>query len=251
MPSTLDESTDPYCLRPGEAAELLRGHPWRRFVAIGDSVVEGMCEPTPGYPDVQWVDRVAAELTAARPGLAYRNLGRRGLRAHQVRAEQLAPALAFAPDLALVVCGGNDAFHPKYDADAVDAELTAMIGALRDAGADVLTVGMFDVSHSPAVPDVLRPGLAGRMRQLSAHTASLAQRHHTIHVHLTDHPLTTDPTLYSTDGRHGSARSDAIATAETLRALSRRLQAPSAPPVNPRQPVDHEVIATTRRRGGQ
>ncbi|MGC4880812.1 SGNH/GDSL hydrolase family protein [Micromonospora sp. DT43] len=232
MPSTLDESTDPYCLRPGEAAELLRGHPWRRFVAIGDSVVEGMCEPTPGYPDVQWVDRVAAELNAARPGLAYRNLGRRGLRAHQVRAEQLDPALAFAPDLALVVCGGNDAFHPKYDADVVDAELTAMITALRDAGADVITVGMFDVSHSPAVPDALRPGLGERMRRLSTHTARLAERHHTIHVHLTDHPLTADPTLYSTDGRHGSARSDAIATTETLRTLSNHLH-PSAPPPPP------------------
>ncbi|MET8366805.1 SGNH/GDSL hydrolase family protein [Micromonospora sp. NPDC049580] len=222
MPSTLDEATDPYCLRPGEAGELLRGHPWRRFVAIGDSVVEGMCEPTPGYPDVQWVDRVAAELAAVRPELAYRNLGRRGLRAHQVRAAQLAPALAFEPDLALVVCGGNDAFHPAYDADAVDAELTAMISALRDTGADVITVGMFDVSHSPAVPEHVRAGLGERMRRLSAHTARLAERLGTVHVHLTDHPLTADPTLYSTDGRHGSARSDAVATAETLRALRPR-----------------------------
>ncbi|MFF0314403.1 SGNH/GDSL hydrolase family protein [Micromonospora sp. NPDC005252] len=222
MPSTLDEATDPYCLRPGEAGELLRGHPWRRFVAIGDSVVQGMCEPTPGYPDVQWVDRVAAELTAVRPELAYRNLGRRGLRAHQVRAAQLAPALAFEPDLALVVCGGNDAFHPAYDADAVDAELTAMISALRDVGADVITVGMFDVSHSPAVPEHVRAGLGERMRRLSAHTARLAERLGTVHVHLTDHPLTADPTLYSTDGRHGSARSDAVATAETLRALRPR-----------------------------
>ncbi|MEU4555663.1 lysophospholipase L1-like esterase [Micromonospora violae] len=230
MPSTLTESTDPYCLRPGEAAELLHGHPWRRFVALGDSVVEGMCEPTPGYPDVQWVDRVAAELSAVRPGLAYRNLGRRGLRAHQVRATQLAPALDFAPDLALVVCGGNDAFHPAYDAAAVDAELTAMITALRDGGADVITVGMFDVSHSPAVPAHLRAGLGERMRRLSAHTAVLAERLGTVHVHLTDHPLTADPTLYSTDGRHGSARSDAIATAQTLRTLSPR-----------RPPGDHGV----------
>ncbi|MET8279936.1 SGNH/GDSL hydrolase family protein [Micromonospora sp. NPDC005174] len=224
MPSTLSESTDPYCLRPGEAAELLHAHPWRRFVALGDSVVEGMCEPTPGYPDVQWVDRLAAELRVVRPELAYANLGRRGLRAHQVRATQLAPALAFTPDLALVVCGGNDAFSPAYDADAVDAELTAMIGALRDEGADVITVGMFDVSHSPAVPEHVRAGLGERMRRLSAHTARLAERLGTIHVHLTDHPLTADATLYSTDGRHGSARSDAIATAETLRALSRHIR---------------------------
>ena len=52
-----------------------------------------------------------------------------------------------------MVCGGNDAFRPAYDPDAVDAELTAMITALQGAGADVITVGMFDVSHSPAVPE--------------------------------------------------------------------------------------------------
>jgi lysophospholipase L1-like esterase len=223
MPSTLTEATDPYCLRAGESAELLRDHPWRRFVVLGDSVAEGLCEPVDGYPDVQWADRIAAELAAARPGLAYLNLGLRGLRAHQVRATQLTPALAFRPDLALVVCGGNDAFRPAYDPDAVDAELAAIVTPLREAGADVVTVGMFDVSQSPAVPAPLRAALGERMRTLSAHTARLAARLGTLHVHLTDHPAGADPSLYSSDGRHGSARSDAIATAETLRRLATHL----------------------------
>ncbi|WP_433280954.1 SGNH/GDSL hydrolase family protein [Micromonospora sp. CA-244673] len=225
MGSTVTEATDPWCLRPGEAGELLRGHPWRRFVVLGDSVAEGMCEPVDGYPDLQWADRIGAELRAVRPELAYRNLGRRGLRAHEVRATQLAPALEFAPDLALVVCGGNDAFRPAYDPAAVDADLTAMVTALQGAGADVITVGMFDVSHSPAVPEPLRAGLRERMRQLSVHTGRLAERLGTLHVHLTDHPLVADPSLYSGDGRHGSARSDAVATAETLRVLGSHLRA--------------------------
>ncbi|RKN40610.1 SGNH/GDSL hydrolase family protein [Micromonospora endolithica] len=233
MPSTLTEATDPWCLRPGESAELLRGHPWRRFVVLGDSVAEGLCEPVEGYPDVQWADRIAAELRAVRPELAYLNLGRRGLRAHEVRATQLAAAREFRPDLALVVCGGNDAFRPAYDADAVDAELTSMIEALRAAGADVITVGMFDVSHSPAVPEHLRAGIGERMRRLAEHTRALADRLGTVHVHLTDHPLTADPSIYSSDGRHGSARSDAIATAQTLRALSTHRI--------PSHAVDHEV----------
>ncbi|WP_328347485.1 SGNH/GDSL hydrolase family protein [Micromonospora sp. NBC_00421] len=227
MSSTLTEATDPYCLREGESAALLRDHPWRRFVVLGDSVAEGMCEPVDGYPDVQWADRIAAELSAVRPGLAYLNLGRRGLRAQQVRAGQLDRALAFSPDLALVVCGGNDAFRTAFDPDAVDTELTAIVGALRDAGADVITVGMFDVSHSPAVPAALRPGLAARMRLLSSRTGRLADRLGALHVHLTDHPAGTDPSMYSSDGRHGSARSDAIAAAETIRRLATHLTAPT------------------------
>ncbi|MEV4482535.1 SGNH/GDSL hydrolase family protein [Micromonospora coxensis] len=223
MPSTLSEATDPFCLRAGESAALLRGHPWRRFVVLGDSVAEGMCEPVDGYSDLQWADRIAAELRGVAPGLAYLNLGRRSLRAHEVRARQLDDALAFAPDLALVVCGGNDAFRAAFDPAAVDVEVAAMVTALRQAGADVITVGMFDVSHSPAVPAARRSGLSERMRLLSSHTAALAARLGCLHVHLTDHPAVADPTLYSSDGRHGSARSDAIAAAETVRRLGAHL----------------------------
>ncbi|OON27552.1 MULTISPECIES: SGNH/GDSL hydrolase family protein [unclassified Micromonospora] len=225
MPASRTEATDPYCLRAGESARLLAGHPWRRFVVLGDSVAEGLCEPVDGYPEVQWADRIAAELDAARPGLAYLNLGLRGLRAHEVRATQLAPAVEFGPDLALVVCGGNDAFRSAYDADAVDAELAAMVAGLQEAGADVVTVGMFDVSHSPAVPARLRESLGERMRRLATHTRALGERLGTLHVHLTDHPAVADPTLYSGDGRHGSARSDAIAAAETVRRLGAHLAA--------------------------
>lgn len=215
----ITEATDEYCLAEGESAKLLAGHPWRRFAVLGDSVAEGLCEPVEGYSELQWADRLAAELRASAPALAYLNLGMSGLRAHEIRARQLAPALALEPDLALVVGGGNDAFSARYDADQVDAELGAMVTALQTAGADVITLGMFDVSYSPAVVEWLRPGLRTRMRTLAERTRAMAERLGTIHVHLTDHPLSTDPGLYSTDGRHGNARSDAVATAETLRRL--------------------------------
>jgi lysophospholipase L1-like esterase len=224
------EDDDPYCLRRGESAKLLAGHPWRRFVVLGDSVAEGLCEPLDGYPDLQWADRVASELRAAAPGLEYLNLGVSGLRAHEIHATQLAPALAFRPDLALVIGGGNDAFSARYDADRVDRELTAMIITLQAAGAEVMTLGMFDVSASPAIQEWLRPGLRQRMRLLSERTQALAGRLGTIHVHLTTHPLSTDPGLYSSDGRHGNARSDAIATAETVRRLAMHLNTVTAGP---------------------
>ena len=220
----MNEATDPYCLKPGESQELLAGHPWQRFVVLGDSVAAGLCEPVEGYSDLQWADRIASELRAVRPDLAYLNLGVSGLRTREILSTQLEPALVFGPDLALVVGGGNDAFPATYDADRVDRELTLMITTLQDSGADVMTLGMFDVSYSPAVADWLRPGLRQRMRTLSDRTAVLADKLGTIHISLTDHPLSTDPGLYSTDGRHGNARSDAIATAETVRALSLRLK---------------------------
>lgn len=222
---TFAESEDPYCLRAGEAARLLAGHPWRRFVVIGDSVAEGLAEPVPGYSEVQLADRLAQELTATAPNLTYLNLGHRGLRTREIRASQLAPALDFRPDLALVVCGGNDAFPATYRPDTVDPELRAMITALRAAGADVITVGLYNVSYSPSpeIADWLRPGLRQRMQTLSEHTAAIAAELGTLHLNLTGHPAATDPNMYSSDGRHGNARSDAIAVAEAVRLLGTHL----------------------------
>ncbi|MBB4912216.1 SGNH/GDSL hydrolase family protein [Actinophytocola algeriensis] len=222
---SLTESEDPHCLRAGDSARLLAGHPWRRFAVLGDSVAEGLAEPLPGYSEVQFADRVARELAATAPGLDYLNLGHRGLRAREVRAGQLGPALDFEPDLALLVCGANDAFPATYKPDAVDAELRTMITALRAAGADVLTLGLFNVSYSPSprIPDWLRPGLRKRMRELSARTSAIAEELGTLHVNLTGHPAATDPGLFAADGRHVNGRGDAIALAETVRVLGTHL----------------------------
>lgn len=218
------EADDPYTLRDGEAAMLLAGHPWRRFAVLGDSVAEGCCEPVDGYSELQWADRLAHELRLTAPGLAYLNLGVSGLRAHEIRATQLDRALEFGPDLALVVGGGNDAFNPRYDGERTVAELDAMVGALQQTGATVLTLGMFDVSYSPAVADWLRPGLRARMADLARRTEAMAKTRGTVHVHLSGHDLSTDPGIYSADGRHGNARSDAVAAAETIRRLGSELR---------------------------
>ena len=217
----IEELRDPYCLHAGEAGKLLAGHPWRRFVVIGDSVAEGVVEPVPGYRQQAWADRVAAELTATCPELVYRNLGRRDLRARQVRETQLAEAIRLGPDLALVTCGGIDAFLATYDPDAVDRELATMIIALQAAGADVITLGQFDISHSPALAEWARPGVRKRYATLVEHVAALSERLGTIHIDLFGHPVNDDPSTYSADGRHGNARSHAIAAAEAIRRLSK------------------------------
>ena len=50
------EAADPFCLRDGEAAGLLAGHPWRRFAVLGDSIAQGLGrsgEAEPIYREVQ------------------------------------------------------------------------------------------------------------------------------------------------------------------------------------------------------
>ncbi len=217
------EAADPYCLDDGEAAALLAGHPWRRFAALGDSIAEGVCDPLPGYRPLPFADRVAAELASARtlPGFAYLNLGRRNLRAREVRAGQLAGALAFAPDLALVACGANDALRPGYEAraDEVDLELTAIIEALQRGGATVVTVSIFVWGGYPSLPPWLDPPPTERMAALARRTTAVAARFGTVHVDLARHPVARAADALSADGLHGNGRSQAVAAAETIRRL--------------------------------
>ncbi|HEV2887604.1 MAG TPA: SGNH/GDSL hydrolase family protein [Jatrophihabitans sp.] len=246
------ELADPDCLAAGEAATLLAGHPWRRFVVLGDSVANGPFFPVPGFCPLRWCDRVAAELQAAAPDLQYRNLGVSGALTREVRAGQLADALDFEPDLALVLCGGNDAFRPSYAgavAEAVDAELSAILAALCSAGAQPATIGIFDVSYSPAVPDRYRLELRQRLAVLAEHARAVAERFDCVHADLSTHPRASDPTLYSPDGRHGNARSDAIAAAEMVRQLGARLRRGSAggPPAPAAEPALRPTEGSPRR----
>jgi hypothetical protein len=240
------EAADPHCLRPGEAAALLARHPWRRFAAIGDSIAEGLGEPSPGYPDQPWIDRIAAELedavaesTASQqagPGNAalpfeYRNFGYRDTRIARVRDMQLGPACEFAPDLVMVACGGADALSRSYDADAVEEDLRGIVSRFLGLDADVITVSMFDGSYSPAVPEQLRESLRARLHDLSARSRGIAADLGTIHVDFTDHPATPDADMYSGDGRHGTRRAHAIAAAGAIRRLGERLGNAVPPPV--------------------
>ncbi|GAA2381881.1 hypothetical protein Cme02nite_52770 [Catellatospora methionotrophica] len=217
------EAADPYCLDPGEAAALLAGHPWKRFAVLGDSVASGVGDPVPGYVEQAWCDRIRSELAEQQPDLCYLNLGVRELRAAEIREQQLAAAVRFAPDLVLISAGGNDALRRSYQPDAVDAELGAMITALQEAGADVITVGMFDVSYAPSFPEPVKHQVGERMRMLSARTAALSARLGAIHVNCTGHPAERDPASYSADGVHGNLRSHSICAALTIRRLGLHL----------------------------
>jgi lysophospholipase L1-like esterase len=214
------EAMDPYCLPPGHAHALLDGAPWQRLAVLGDSVAEGLGDPADGYHHRPWADRLADALRRHRPDLAYLNLGRRGLLAAQVRERQLAPALVFAPDLAVVTCGGNDMFAPVFDEDAVAAEIDALVAALRARGTHVITMGLFDITR--ALPQA-GAALRRHLHQLSRLTREVARRHAALHVDLTRHPASADPGIYSADRLHVNARGHAVAAAEVIRSLGAHL----------------------------
>jgi lysophospholipase L1-like esterase len=217
------EAADPYCLADGEAERLVAGHPWRRFVVVGDSIAEGLGDPSPGYPNVPWCDRIAAELGRGVPDFAYLNLGVHETQSVDVVATQLPAALDFKPDLALVACGGYDILRLFYDNKAVQEALRTLVSGFRQAGADVLTVGLFDGSQAPAMPKEFKVVLRRRLQGLSTMTKAVANEYGALHVSMSAHPASADDDVYSEDPRHGSMRGHAISAAEALRCLGRHL----------------------------
>jgi lysophospholipase L1-like esterase len=207
------ETNDPYVAEHAGHTAL----PYKRFVAVGDSMAEGVGDPTPGYRHLGWADRVAERLDGE-----YLNLGKRNLLAAEVRATQLERALAFAPDLAAVLCGGNDLMRHDYDPEAVERDVDAIVAALRAAGSDVIMMAPFDMSQTELVPDEYKPTWRSLIERMSTLAERVARRHGALLVDFRAHPAGADPTIYSTDRIHLNARGHAICAAQTLHALQQR-----------------------------
>lgn len=211
---------DPQILPFVGLAALLRGAPWQRLAVLGDSIAEGVGEPHPGYRNLSWIDRIAEPLRAATGALAVMNLGRRDLRAREVRAAQVIPAVAFRPDLAIVAAGGNDALRRSFDRAAVEHELDGTVAALRRAGSDVLLIELMDIVASGLVPPEHAAPLDERFAALAGATRAVAVRHGAVLVGMRQHPASADPGVYAADRIHLNARGHAIVATEAVRALS-------------------------------
>lgn len=217
------ELADPDVLTTAEEDALLRGAPWRRFVVLGDSVAEGLGDEVEGYESFPWAARLARALRRQRLDLSYKNLGERGLLAAQVRETQLGPALAFGPDLAAVVCGGNDMLGRRFDAWAVGAEIESVVSALREAGADVLLFTMFDITRAIELPEPYGSRLRGRTGELRAQILGVAKARDAMLADMAGCARSADLDIYGTDLRHANMRGHAVAASWAVRSLGERL----------------------------
>lgn len=216
------------------ARELFDDVPWRRYVAIGDSVTAGVGDPVPGYPSGGFCKMLADALSAVGGELEYHNLGRRHLTTAQIRETQLAPALALDPDLVTVLAGGNDLLAPEPDLAATEVELERIVAPLAARGATVLMFTMFDIFQADVMPAEAETLLRGRLDSLHNVIRDVSERHPVVLVDLALLPESADSGIYSKDLRHGNMRGHAINARAALEALaqhnaSSRVTAPVRP----------------------
>ena len=136
---------------------------FRRYVAIGDSLTEGLGDERFLWDRryAGWADRLAAILhetsTSAGVALRYANLAVRSRKIEHVMAAQLEHALDLKPDLVTVMAGANNLWTSDVDWARLSTLYRDGISRLRNSGATVLVANSINPVH-------VRVFAAGRAR---------------------------------------------------------------------------------------
>ena len=231
------------------------GRGFERYVAIGDSSTEGIDDPDGAGGYRGWANRLAEAVALAQASqgserpLLYANLGVRGRRTRQIRAEQLAPALALRPDLATLFCGTNDVVARDFDLDSVASDVDAMQRALIDAGATVLTFTLPD--YARVMPMARR--IVPRLRALNRRLRTVSAANGVVLVDFEAHPVAGDPRLWSDDRLHANAAGHARIAAALGQALGLpgsdgawQEPLPPLPPATPLARLGRELVWSCR-----
>lgn len=171
-----------------------------RYVAVGDSQTEGLNDGDGIGGHRGWADRLAEHIAGINPDLHYANLAVRGHLTADIRRDQLQPALALRPDLVTVMAGMNDLIRPRFDAEAVTADLEAMYAALTRGGAHVVTNTFPDLGKITPLARPLRP----RVTDFNARIRAAAARHGVTVLDSFAHAIVTDPRLWDGDRLHAN-----------------------------------------------
>ncbi|WP_285761026.1 SGNH/GDSL hydrolase family protein [Nocardiopsis ansamitocini] len=186
----------------------------RSYVAIGDSITEGLDDPNPDGSYLGFADRLAQHLGAATSGFRYANLAVRGRRSHQIFGEQLEQTLKFAPELVTVNAGGNDVLRPNTNLDRLAQQFDDGVRRLREAGIRVVILSGYDTGWIP----VLRV-YRGRIAVFSMHLRAIAERNDCDIVDLWSMNALNDPRAWSTDRLHFNGAGHQIVTARIAEIL--------------------------------
>ena len=177
------------------------------FTALGDSITLGVGDPVRSAGDKRLAWRGWAALLAEslhEPEL--HNLATNGAVAADIARDQLPRALARRPQVASVVFGINDTLRPGFDPAKIEAAAAHTVGALRSAGAEVLTMRLPDSGWMLGLPDALARPLARRTNAVNAALDAVAQRFGTLHYDAAGSPATYEKRMWAVDRLHPNER---------------------------------------------
>ncbi|MEU3145597.1 MULTISPECIES: SGNH/GDSL hydrolase family protein [unclassified Streptomyces] len=174
-----------------------------RFVALGDSLTEGVGDRTAGGWR-GWAALLAGSL-GEQPA-RFTNLARSGARTCDVLEAQLPVALTLEPELVSVVVGVNDTLRQSFDIHAVARRLDQVYAACTAQGAVLLTACLPDPGGVMGLPGALARPLARRQRAVNTVVHALSDRYGAVHLHAGEGDWVTDRAMWSVDRMHPGER---------------------------------------------
>ncbi|MFE5086314.1 SGNH/GDSL hydrolase family protein [Streptomyces mirabilis] len=177
-----------------------------RFVALGDSLTEGVGDPV-GEAWRGWAALLVDGLSDGPDTcVEFTNLAVSGAQTRDVLERQTPAALALGPDVVSVVIGVNDTLRCTFDIHAVAARLDRVYAAFRAQGAVLLTACLPDPGAMLGLPGVLARPLARRQRAVNTVVHALSERHGAVHLHASEGAWLMDRAMWSADRLHPGER---------------------------------------------
>ncbi|MET7703842.1 SGNH/GDSL hydrolase family protein [Streptomyces sp. NPDC005485] len=176
-----------------------------RFVALGDSLTEGVGDPV-GEAWRGWAALLAAGLAPKDAPVEFTNLAVSGAQSRDVLERQTPAGLALLPDVVSVVIGVNDTLRCTFDIHAVAARLDQVYAAFTAQGAVLLTACLPDPGAMLGLPGALGHPLARRQRAVNTVVHALSERYGAVHLHAAQGAWLTDRALWSADRLHPGER---------------------------------------------
>jgi lysophospholipase L1-like esterase len=209
------------------------------YVALGDSISLGVGDPVrlESGPRKRGWRGWAALLAECLPDPVLHVVATNGAKMADLELDQLPQALQLRPEVASVVIGVNDTLRANFDPERIAASAAHTVGALRAAGAEVLTMRLPDPGQMLGLPAVLARPLARRAHQVNDVMDAVAERFGTLHFDAAGDEETYDPRMWAVDRLHPSERGHRL-IARRFHALLGEAgfpvgPAPGAEPLNP------------------
>lgn len=175
---------------------------YTRFIAVGDSFTEGMCDEIIGDQYRGWADRIADVMANQDPDFTYANFAVRGKLINQVAAEQVPIALTYVtgPDtLFSFHAGANDVLRPNYKAEIALPLYTQTVRKIAASGAKVL---LFTVLERTDRVGKTADLWARRFREFNKNVRAVAQEVGAIVADANEEGLLSDRRFLADDRLH-------------------------------------------------
>lgn len=202
----------------------------KSYVALGDSLTQGISDWGHGPANIGFADVLANLLRTDEPHLKFTNLGVGGARVADVLRSQLPQIAALAPDLVTLAVGANDIQGTALDLFA--QTYRQLLQGLRSHQRCMIVVATVpNFAHLlPPQFATYREAVQERVRAFNRSIIQTAAAHEAWVVDLQDRPEVQDPRNVSGDGVHPNARGYRImarAFAETLNSAGFALPLPT------------------------